>query len=114
MPSTDSSKFIVPRGGLRGIRATAAVSPASCAKNAQASDTRMSRFASLDEALERGPNTILNNREAAMALTCSIHTLNQWRWKRKGPRYIDIGPNKIGYRAGDLLAYITGRTVNTD
>lgn len=54
------------------------------------------------------PGELLNEREAAAILHCSVQTLRNYRWARngKGPRAHKIGPRMVRYSRADLAAFI--------
>ena len=46
----------------------------------------------------------LNQTELADRWRLSPRSLERWRWRRHGPRYVKIG-NRVLYRAEDIEAY---------
>jgi excisionase family DNA binding protein len=48
---------------------------------------------------------LLTTKEAAIYLRISRGTLQNWRYKRKGPAYLKIGGNSIRYCIEDLDSY---------
>lgn len=55
------------------------------------------------------PGTLLAQEEVAVILRTSVHTLKNWRRDRSGPRWIEIGQQRL-YRAGDLATWIDDRS----
>lgn len=55
---------------------------------------------------------LVTPRQAARLLCLSRKTLENWRCKRRGPRYKKIG-FLVLYDVNDLRAYIKSRTVET-
>ena len=53
----------------------------------------------------RSPNRLMDQREVAEILCVSSRTLECWRWKDKGPRFIKIG-KLVRYRECDIQDYI--------
>ena len=45
----------------------------------------------------------------AVFLGVSIPTLERWDRDGYGPRPVKIGPRRVGYRTGDLIAFIEQR-----
>lgn len=63
--------------------------------------------------LERG----LTPREVAELLTVHVVTLQQWRARGEGPRYVKYGASPrspIRYRLRDVLAWRDARTVGRE
>ena len=54
---------------------------------------------------------VVRTQEAAMMLSKSIRTLQNWRYKRMGPSY-QLG-RVVTYRVGDLRDYVDGMTTST-
>jgi hypothetical protein len=52
--------------------------------------------------------TLLTQRDAAIALRCSERTLERLRLTGRGPRYIKT-TRRVLYREADLEAWLTGR-----
>ena len=57
-------------------------------------------------AIALGDDALLTSREAADFLNKSGSTLEIWRAKGFGPRWIRTGSRAVGYRIGDLKAYL--------
>jgi predicted DNA-binding transcriptional regulator AlpA len=53
---------------------------------------------------------LLTEKEAALVLGVSVYTLQKWRLRRVGPRYVKLG-RAIRYRMSDLLDFISGNTI---
>lgn len=53
-----------------------------------------------------GEDRVLTEAEAGRVLTASGRTLEHWRGRGIGPRCVKVGARKIGYRVGELRAYI--------
>ncbi len=49
---------------------------------------------------------LLSPEEAALRLNVSAHTLASWRCKGCGPRWLRVGPKRVGYMADDLSAFL--------
>lgn len=54
--------------------------------------------------------TLLTQREAALALRLSERTLERMRGQGIGPRFTRQSKRRIGYRQADLDAYLAART----
>jgi hypothetical protein len=57
--------------------------------------------------------TLLNNVDAAAAIGVTPKTLNFWRHKGRGPRFIKFGPSKsagVAYDPADIEAWKRERT----
>lgn len=52
---------------------------------------------------------LLTNKQTAELLGVTTHTLDQWRWRHKGPPHVKVG-GAIRYRESDLSAWIESRT----
>jgi hypothetical protein len=55
-------------------------------------------------------NPLLDERDAARVLSCSIAVLRKWRLLRKGPAYCRVG-RLVRYRKSDLVAYLQANRV---
>jgi predicted DNA-binding transcriptional regulator AlpA len=53
-----------------------------------------------------GDDAILGEEAAAQALNKSQSTMEAWRAKGMGPKWVKLGPRAVGYRVGDLREYI--------
>jgi len=56
------------------------------------------------------PDALLNEAQASDFLNLSIRTLQAWRGRSAGPRYVRTG-RAIRYRRSDLVAWIEANTV---
>jgi len=56
------------------------------------------------------PDTLLTEVQAAVFLNLSVRTLQAWRIKMAGPRFVRAG-RAIRYRRSDLVAWIDANTV---
>lgn len=52
---------------------------------------------------------LMTTAQAAELLQVKPQTLEQWRWRGCGPRFVKVG-RSCRYRRADLDAYLTGRT----
>jgi predicted DNA-binding transcriptional regulator AlpA len=55
---------------------------------------------------------VLNEREAAVVVGCSVALLRKWRLFREGPSYVKIG-RLVRYRQSDLDAFLEAHLVAT-
>lgn len=55
---------------------------------------------------------MLRESEAAKRLGVTARTLGQWRWQRRGPRYVKVG-TAVRYRLEDVEAFLVANTVET-
>ena len=53
-------------------------------------------------------HTYLDEKEAAVFLHRSVHTIRTWRSIKKGPVFLKDGMGKITYRKKDLIDFIEG------
>jgi predicted DNA-binding transcriptional regulator AlpA len=53
-----------------------------------------------------GDDAILGEEAAAAALDKSRSTLEAWRSRGLGPRWIKLGPRAVGYRVGDVRRFV--------
>lgn len=51
---------------------------------------------------------LVDEREAAVALSVAVNTLRNWRCRGEGPRWRKIGPRCVRYAVADLRAFIEG------
>jgi excisionase family DNA binding protein len=56
------------------------------------------------------PDSLVTEVQAAKFLNISIRTLQAWRIKLAGPRFVRVG-RAIRYRRSDLTAWIEANTV---
>jgi len=52
--------------------------------------------------------TYYDDKEAAVFLHRSVHTLRTWRSRGHGPEFIKDGMGKVTYRKQDLINFIEG------
>lgn len=57
--------------------------------------------------VEDGLEKLMDQGEVADMLGLSTKTLESWRWRKVGPRYLKIG-RLARYRMSDVMAYIQG------
>lgn len=64
-----------------------------------------------DEAPEAAPATpaLLTEKQAARFLGFSARTLQSWRFRGGGPRYVSVSPRCVRYRLEDLRQWIEDR-----
>ena len=55
---------------------------------------------------------LLTTAQAAELLQVKTATLEQWRWRGCGPRFVKVG-RSCRYRRGDIDAYLSGRTFDS-
>lgn len=55
-------------------------------------------------------NHLLTTPEAAAFLRLAPGTLQNWRCRGEGPRFIQIGTQAVRYALGDLEAYVDERS----
>ena len=55
------------------------------------------------------PNVVIPEQEAAKRLGVSARTLQRWRDTGDGPTFVVLGVRRIGYRPGDLDAWVEAR-----
>lgn len=56
---------------------------------------------------------LMNQAEAAAFLGVRPRTLEDWRARRVGPKFISYNSRSIRYRPDDLVAFLAARTVST-
>ena len=59
------------------------------------------------------PCALLTERQAAELLNVSSRTLQAWRLRGGGPRFVRLSGRAVRYRNSDLAAYIEARTVTS-
>ena len=59
---------------------------------------------------EADPDSLINERQAAALLSLSIRTLQSWRLRGGGPKFVRAG-RAIRYRRRDLMEWMDRRTV---
>jgi predicted DNA-binding transcriptional regulator AlpA len=55
----------------------------------------------------------VNDRKAAEVLDAATQTMRNWRFQRRGPKYIKIG-RSIRYAMSDLLAYMENHKIDPE
>ena len=55
---------------------------------------------------------VLNEREAAAVVGCSVALMRKWRLFREGPSYVKIG-RLVRYRQEDLNTFLDSHRVET-
>lgn len=55
---------------------------------------------------DREPPRVVNEAEAARILGVARRTLQDWRFRGVGPRYIAYSRRSVRYRVSDLLEYM--------
>ena len=60
---------------------------------------------------ESNPDALLDQAGAASRLGKSEGTLENWRWKGYGPRYVKIG-GAVRYRQSDLDYWLNQQTID--
>ncbi len=58
---------------------------------------------------ETNPDALLDEKRTAQLLSINHRTLQQWRLRGTGPRFIRISSRCVRYRYRDLLAWINER-----
>jgi hypothetical protein len=53
-----------------------------------------------------GDDLVVPPREAGEVINKSMSTLESWRAKDIGPKWVKTGPRSVGYRIGDLKDYL--------
>ena len=52
------------------------------------------------------PGDLLDEKDAAAALSLKVATLRNWRALKQGPRFVKLGKRTVRYRRADLAAFI--------
>lgn len=60
------------------------------------------------------PDALITERDAAMVLCVSDRTLQQWRWRGIGPRYLKLCGGAVRYTRADLLDFIASSRCQSD
>jgi predicted DNA-binding transcriptional regulator AlpA len=63
-------------------------------------------------ALSADADAALNENQAAEFLACSVRTLQSWRARGAGPRYVKIG-RSVRYQRRQLVAFQASHTVGS-
>ncbi len=58
---------------------------------------------------EAESHRLRSRTDAAQFLDVAVSTLERWDRDGYGPRPVKIGPRRVGYRTGDLIAFIEAR-----
>jgi len=53
---------------------------------------------------------LLTQDDVAVILNVKIRTLEDWRYRKRGPAYVLVG-DLVRYRHADIIAYLEERTV---
>ena len=53
---------------------------------------------------------LITEKEAAQFLSVSLRTIQNWRFRNRGPKYKKLG-RLVRYSVADLSAYAEGKTV---
>jgi hypothetical protein len=64
----------------------------------------------MNEKLQADPDALLTESQTAEILNISVRTLQSWRVRRAGPKYIQVG-RAVRYRRRDLIAWIEANTI---
>jgi len=99
---TDSSGVIVSK---------AEASPIYAANDSQAASEDSTEHGRIAALWQLPDCAVVRTQEAALILSRSVRTLQNWRYKRVGPAY-QLG-RIVTYRISDLKAYIEGCTTST-
>jgi len=57
---------------------------------------------------------MLNQEEAAQFLHVQPRTLESWRQRRTGPRFVRYSMRCVRYRAQDLQAWLDSQSIDTE
>ena len=55
---------------------------------------------------------LLDTKEVAAFFNCTPGAVENWRYKRTGPKYILMSEKVIRYRKSDLIEWMNSRTVD--
>jgi len=56
---------------------------------------------------------LMNERDAARRLCLSVRTLQVWRWRKRGPRFLKLAGGAVRYRAEDLEQFMAASVCET-
>ncbi|MRG73926.1 helix-turn-helix domain-containing protein [Alphaproteobacteria bacterium HT1-32] len=56
---------------------------------------------------------LINEQEAARFLGYTDRALQNWRLRGGGPAFVKVSKRSIRYRVGDLLDWISAKTIRT-
>jgi predicted DNA-binding transcriptional regulator AlpA len=73
---------------------------------------RLLRRATMDLTNTLDPDGLLTERQTAELLNLSVRTLQAWRVKGDGPRFVHAG-RAVRYRRRDLIAWMDSNTRNS-
>lgn len=59
------------------------------------------------------PAALLTEEQAAALLSVSMRTLQGWRTRGGGPKFVSISKRAVRYRVADLMAWIDDRTATS-
>lgn len=62
-------------------------------------------------AVSTHPDALISEIEAAQLLNLSVRTLQAWRARGEGCRWVRISARCVKYRVGDIRSFITERVV---
>lgn len=58
--------------------------------------------------IRQEPRALLDETEVAERLNVSIGTVQNWRTRKEGPRYVKLGKRAVRYRPEDVESFIEG------
>ena len=61
-----------------------------------------------------GINRYLNEVQTAELLGVSVHTLRNWRFRRKNLKFIILGERSIRYSLEDIVSFAESRKIEID
>jgi hypothetical protein len=70
----------------------------------------MAHASNRDGTLPVDPDVLLNERQAAILLGHPVRTLQAWRYRGGGPKFVKAS-RSVRYRRRDLLAWIEAATL---
>jgi len=66
----------------------------------------------MNDQLRTDPDALLTETQVAEILNLSIRTLQSWRVRRAGLKYVQVG-RAVRYRRRDLIAWIDANTMGS-
>jgi predicted DNA-binding transcriptional regulator AlpA len=66
----------------------------------------------MNDQLRADPDVLLTETQVAEILNLSIRTLQSWRVRRAGPKYVQAG-RAVRYRRRDVIAWIDVNTIGS-
>ena len=54
------------------------------------------------------PSQLLNRKQVALLCNISIRTVDSWRYRNQGPRYIKLATGTIRYPLNEVLHFLQG------